>query len=100
MNTLREVAYKIKELRIHRKLTQKYMAEKLGFESVKGYQYIENAVTDLGLKKHLVPLCTILNIEIHELLNINKTIEDFIHEEYVKRKSPPPTKLTSIRKNL
>jgi transcriptional regulator with XRE-family HTH domain len=69
---------RIKELRLRRNLTQKRMGKILGITE-RAYANIENNRADVGIKKLLL-ICVELKIPLHDLLNLNKSIDEILKE--------------------
>jgi transcriptional regulator with XRE-family HTH domain len=84
MKIVKSIAFRIKELKEYRKLTQKNMADELDIVE-RSYANIENGLTDPSLSR-LANISKVLDVELHDLININKPIEEIIVEGYIKRK--------------
>jgi DNA-binding XRE family transcriptional regulator len=85
MQQNKAIAFRIKEFREYRKLTQKNMADELDLVE-RSYANIENGITDPSLSK-LVKITQLLGIELYDLTNIEKEVEEIIVEAFIKKKN-------------
>lgn len=69
---MKNIVYKIREIRENKKLTQEYVASLLGISPL-AYGNIERGKTTLNLKK-LYDLASIFEVEVEELLENNHKI--------------------------
>jgi transcriptional regulator with XRE-family HTH domain len=64
--------HRIKILRVDKKITQKYMAEKLGYKSDIGYHYLETGRCQIKAEQ-LAIIADVLEVKIEELYVKNTT---------------------------